>query len=62
MLEIKTTQNQLAIRTAKAEKLRNQRSAMLNEAEAEEQQSQDEYERLLGVSEVHFCYAAQYGE
>ena len=51
MLEIKTTQNQLAIRTAKAEKLRNQRAAMLNEAETEEQQSQDEYERLLGVSE-----------
>ena len=51
MQEIKTTQNQLAAKTAKVEKLRNQRAAMLSEAEAEEQQSQDEYERLLAVSE-----------
>lgn len=51
MQEIKATQNMLQAKTDKVERLRNQRAAMLSEAEAEEQQSQDEYERLLAVSE-----------
>lgn len=51
MQEIKTTQNMLAAKTNKVERLREQRAAILNDAEAEEQQSQDEYERLLVVSE-----------
>ncbi len=51
MQEIKATQNMLQAKTDTVERLRNQRAAMLSEAEAEEQQSQDEYERLLAVSE-----------
>lgn len=51
MQEIRTTQNMLAAKTDRVECLRKQRAAMLSDAEAEEQQSQDEYERLLAVSE-----------
>lgn len=51
MQEIKTTQNMLAAKTSRVERLRKQRAAMLSDAEAEEQQSQDEYERLMAVSE-----------
>lgn len=51
MKEIKTTQVALEAKTARVNKLKEQRSQMLYKAQEEEQQSQEEYERLLVVSE-----------
>lgn len=51
MKEIKTTQVALEAKTARVNKLKEQRSYMLYKAQEEEQQSQEEYERLLVVSE-----------
>ena len=51
MKEIKTTQVALEAKTTRVNKLKEQRSYMLYKAQEEEQQSQEEYERLLVVSE-----------
>ncbi len=51
MKEIKTTQVALEAKTARVNKLKEQRSQMLYKAQEEEQQSQEEYERLLAISE-----------
>lgn len=51
MKEIKNTQSILEEKKAKVEKLREQRAYVLYKAQEEEQQSQNEYDRLLAVSE-----------
>lgn len=51
MKEIKNTQSILEEKKAKVEKLREQRAYVLYKAQGEEQQSQNEYDRLLAVSE-----------
>lgn len=51
MKEIKATQTELENKQARANRLREQRSQMLYKAEEDEQQSQEEYDRLLAVSE-----------
>lgn len=51
MKEIKATQTELEAKKAKVNKLREQRAYMLYKAQEEEQSSQEEYERLLAISE-----------
>ena len=51
MKEIKTTQVALEAKSARAKRLKEQRSYMLYKAQEEEQQSQSEYDRLLAISE-----------
>ena len=51
MKEIKATQTELEAKRAKVNKLREQRAYMLYKAQEEEQSSQEEYERLLAISE-----------
>ena len=51
MKEIKSTKAELEAKRARANKLKEQRSYMLDKAQEEEQQSQSEYERLLAISE-----------
>ena len=51
MKEIKATQTELEEKKAKVNKLREQRAYMLYKAQEEEQSSQEEYERLLAISE-----------
>lgn len=51
MKEIKATQTELEAKKAKVNKLREQRAYMLYKAQDEEQSSQEEYERLLAISE-----------
>ena len=51
MKEIKTTQAELEAKRARARKLKEQRSYMLYKAQEEQQRSQNEYDRLLAISE-----------
>lgn len=51
MKEIKATRTELEAKKAKVNKLREQRAYMLYKAQEEEQSSQEEYERLLAISE-----------
>ena len=51
MKEIKATQTELEAKKAKVNKLREQRAYILYKAQEEEQSSQEEYERLLAISE-----------
>lgn len=51
MKEIKATKTELEAKKAKVNKLREQRAYMLYKAQEEEQSSQEEYERLLAISE-----------
>ena len=51
MKEIKATQAELDAKTARAKRLKEQRSYMLYKAQEEEQESQNEYDRLLAISE-----------
>lgn len=51
MKEIKATQTELEAKKARVNKLREQRAYMLYKAQEEEQSSQEEYERLLAISE-----------
>lgn len=51
MKEIKATQAELDAKTARAKRLKEQRSYMLYKAQEEQQQSQNEYDRLLAISE-----------
>ena len=51
MKEIKATKTELEAKKAKVNKLREQRAYMLYRAQEEEQSSQEEYERLLAISE-----------
>lgn len=51
MKEIKATKAELEAKKAKVNKLREQRAYMLYKAQEEEQSSQEEYERLLAISE-----------
>ena len=51
MKEIKTTQVALEAKSARAKRLKEQRSYMLYKAQEEKQQSQSEYDRLLAISE-----------
>ncbi len=51
MKEIKAMQAELAAKKSRVDKLREQRAQMLYKAQEDEQSSQEEYDRLLAVSE-----------